>query len=46
MLYQKHPFGFSSSDFKRKKRVSIKKKFGILDNLIEKCLVFNPSKRI
>ena len=40
MLYQKHPFRSNKSEFKRGRRVKVDKKFGILDEIIDRCLVF------
>jgi serine/threonine protein kinase len=46
MLYQMHPFHGNSHNFKKEKRAKVMKKYGILDKIIEECLVFNPSLRI
>jgi len=46
MLYKLHPFGSNKTDFRKKRRVTVKKRFGILDEIIDKCLIFNPEERI
>jgi serine/threonine protein kinase len=46
MLYHIHPFGTERGDFKNNRRVRIRKRFGVLDEIIEKCLRFSPKRRI
>lgn len=41
-----HPFHRCAQNFKKEKRANITKKYGILDKIIDECLVFNPSLRI
>lgn len=46
MLYRQHPFGGSIRQMQQKKRVSLQQKFGVLDKIINRCLVFDPDRRV
>jgi hypothetical protein len=46
MLYRQHPFGSDKTQYRKKRRVVVQKKFGVLDEIIDRSLVFNPEDRI
>lgn len=46
MLYKIHPFNRDVEDFRRDKRVRVARRYGILDKIIDECLIFNPLFRI
>ncbi len=42
MLYKNHPFNMKKQQFLEGNRIKIKKKYGVLDKLIDRCLMKEP----
>lgn len=46
ILYNSHPFAYKEENMKRMRRVKINRRFGYLDELIDRSLVSHPERRI
>lgn len=46
MLYQQHPFNKDAQNIRKMNRYPIKRKYGVLDQLIDGCLCYQETSRV